>query len=192
MAGHSSPLTLRCLIATNSKLCQPQFDAPVTKPPPPFMPPFMHLALFQPDMAGNAGTIIRLAACFAVPLDIVMPCGFPASDRQLRRAAMDYGAQADITRHANADSFFAARAAESSRIVLLTSHGDCALPDARFEPGDTLLLGSESAGVPEDVHQRAGLRVRIPMASGFRSLNIAVAAGIALGEALRQTGQYPR
>lgn len=152
----------------------------------------MRVALFQPDIAGNVGTIIRLTACFSVPLDIIMPCGFPASDRQLKRAAMDYGGHAEVRRHASADAFFAARAQEGGRMVLLTSRGDSPLPDARFEPGDTLLLGSESAGVPDPVHDRADLRVRIPMADGFRSLNIAVAAGIALGEALRQTGLYPR
>ena len=156
------------------------------------MRPPMRVALFQPDIAGNVGTIIRLAACFSVPLDIVMPCGFPASDRQLKRAAMDYGGHADIRRHPNADAFFASCAKDGGRVVLLTSHGDTPLPDARFEPGDTLLLGSESAGVPEDVHARVDARIRIPMAEGFRSLNIAVAAGIALSEALRQTGLYPR
>lgn len=152
----------------------------------------MRIALFQPDIAGNVGTIIRLAACFAVPLDIIMPCGFPASDRQLRRAAMDYEAEADIVRHATANAFFKARARDGSRIVLLTSHGDTLLPDASFEPADTLLFGSESSGVPDDVRTHADQRVRIPMANGHRSLNIAVATGIALGEALRQTGQYPR
>lgn len=152
----------------------------------------MRLALHQPDIAGNVGTIMRLCACFAVPLDIVMPCGFPASDKQLKRSAMDYGAAADITSHASAQEFFAARQIAPARIVLLTSHGDIRLPEARFEAGDVLLLGSESAGVPPEVHDRADLRIRIPMAPGFRSLNIAVAAGIALGEALRQTGQYPQ
>lgn len=151
----------------------------------------MRLALYQPDIAGNVGTIIRLTACFGVPLDIVMPCGFPASDKQLRRAAMDYGDKADISRHENATAFFAAQEAVRRRIVLLTSHADVRLPEAVFRPSDTLLLGSESAGVPDDVHARAALRVKIPMAEGFRSLNIAVAAGIALAEALRQTGLYP-
>lgn len=151
----------------------------------------MRLALYQPDIAGNVGTIIRLTACFGVPLDIVMPCGFPASDKQLRRAAMDYGGNADISRHENASAFFTAHDAACRRIVLFTSHGDVRLPEAVFAPRDTLLLGSESAGVPGDVHARAALRVRIPMAEGFRSLNIAVAAGIALAEALRQTGLYP-
>ena len=151
----------------------------------------MRLALYQPDIAGNVGTIMRLCACFAVPLDIVMPCGFPFSDRQLKRAAMDYEGHADVTRHASAADFFDSRAAARSRIVLLTSRGSTALADAKLRADDTLLLGSESAGVPEDVHRRADLAVRIPMAPGFRSLNIAVAAGIALHEALRQTGQTP-
>lgn len=151
----------------------------------------MRLALYQPDIAGNVGTIIRLAACFGVPLDIVMPCGFPASDRQLRRAAMDYAHAAEIVRHANAEAFLADQTAKGRRIVLLTSRGDTPLQRAAFTPADTLLLGSESAGVPDDMHDRADLRVRIPMATGFRSLNIAVAAGIALGEALRQTGLFP-
>ncbi|MPT49309.1 MAG: tRNA (cytidine(34)-2'-O)-methyltransferase [Sphingobium sp.] len=152
----------------------------------------MRIALHQPDIAGNVGTIIRLAACFSVPLDIIMPCGFPASDRQLQRAAMDYGASADINRHLNADAFFNACAQQQRRIVLLTSHGATRLPEMTFTPQDVILLGSESAGVPDDVHDRADARVRIPMAAGFRSLNIAVSAGIALGEALRQTGCYPQ
>ena len=152
----------------------------------------MRVALYQPDIAGNVGTIIRLAACFSVPLDIILPCGFPASDRQLRRAAMDYGVAAPIERHVNVESFLAAQADGDRRIVLLTSRGDTPLPRAAFSPLDTLLLGSESAGVPDELHARADLRVRIPMASGCRSLNIAVAAGIALGEALRQTGLFPR
>ncbi len=151
----------------------------------------MRIALYQPDIAGNVGTIMRLAACFSTPLDIIMPCGFPASDKQLRRAAMDYGDQAETVRHANADAFFDAQREAGSRIVLLTSSGTCALHEAEFQAEDTLLLGSESAGVPPEVHARVAKRVRIPMTAGFRSLNIAVAAGIALHEAMRQTGTLP-
>lgn len=151
----------------------------------------MRIALYQPDIAGNVGTIMRLAACFSVPLDIIMPCGFPASDKQLRRAAMDYAESADITSYANGDAFFAEQSRIGSRIVLLTSKGDALLHQAKFEAQDTLLLGSESAGVPDDVHARADLSIRIPMGEGFRSLNIAVAAGIALHEAMRQTGALP-
>jgi tRNA (cytidine/uridine-2'-O-)-methyltransferase len=151
----------------------------------------MRLALYQPDIAGNVGTIMRLCACFDVPLDIIMPCGFPLSDRQLKRSAMDYGAATDVTRHASAEDFFVTSKAHT-RIVLLTSHGETTLSEALFRASDTILLGSEGAGVPDDVHERADLRVRIPMQAGFRSLNIAVAAGIALHEALRQTGMMPQ
>lgn len=175
-----------------SRIASRNFDQWVTKFHGPTIGQAMQLALFQPDIAGNVGTIIRLAACFSVPVDIIMPCGFPASDKQLKRAAMDYAGGARLTRHAHADAFFAEREAAASRIVLLTSQGGTLLPDMRFEANDTLLLGSESAGVPQEVHDRARERVRIPMAAGFRSLNIAVAAGIALSEALRQTGQYPQ
>lgn len=151
----------------------------------------MRIALYQPDIAGNVGTIIRLAACFSVPLDIIMPCGFPASDKQLRRAAMDYGDSMNLNRHASTELFFAESEKMHSRVVLLTSKGETLLHEASFRADDTLLLGSESAGVPDDVHNRVPLRIRIPMGQGFRSLNIAVAAGIALHEAMRQTGTLP-
>ena len=151
----------------------------------------MRIALYQPDIAGNTGTIIRLAACFGVPVDIIEPCGFPFSDRQLKRSAMDYAQAAQVERRPNFEAFAQAMQQGGHRIVLLTSQGDVRLPDAEFQAGDVLLLGSEGAGVPDEVHQYAGLRVRIPMRSGLRSLNIAVAAGIALGEALRQKGLYP-
>lgn len=146
------------------------------------------LALFQPDQAGNVGTIIRLAACMAVPLDIVEPCGFPWSDRALRRAGMDYAETAAVTRHADWDAF---RTARDGRIVLFTTRGGVRMDEARFAPGDILLMGSESSGAPDFVHAAAALRVRIPQTAGTRSLNIAVAAGIALAEALRQTKGWP-
>ncbi|MFL6844288.1 MAG: tRNA (cytidine(34)-2'-O)-methyltransferase [Allosphingosinicella sp.] len=148
----------------------------------------MRLALFQPDQAGNVGTIIRLAACLAVPLDIVEPCGFPFSDRALKRAGMDYAELAAVTRHSGWAAF---EAVLPGRLILLTTAGGTPLPQARFEPGDTLLFGAESRGVPEAVHRRAELRVRIPQAPGTRSLNLAVAVGIAAAEALRQTAQWP-
>lgn len=151
----------------------------------------MRLALYQPDIAGNTGTIIRLCACFGVAVDIIEPCGFPFSDKQLKRSAMDYAAAADICRRPNYASFMDAMAQGGHRVVLLTSKGGIRLTEAQFHPADVLLLGSEGAGVPKAVHDEAALRVRIPMRQGFRSLNIAVAAGIALGEALRQTGLYP-
>lgn len=149
----------------------------------------MRLALHQPDQAGNVGTILRLAACLAVPVDIIEPCGFPFSDRALKRAGMDYAEMAAAARHSGWEAF---EARLKGRLVLFTTAGDALpLPDARFEPGDTLLFGSESRGAPAAVHKRADLRVRIPQAAGTRSLNLAVAAGIGLGEALRQTGAWP-
>jgi len=151
----------------------------------------MRIALYQPDIAGNVGTILRLAACWQVGVDIILPCGFPASDAQLRRAAMDYGAAADVTRHADFEAFSAVRLIDDARLIALTSGGDASLYDARFEPNDILLMGRESAGLPPELHDRAAMRVRIPMAEGFRSLNLAVASGIALGEAMRQTALFP-
>jgi len=148
----------------------------------------MRLALFQPDQAGNVGTILRTCACLNVPVDIVLPCGFPWSDRGLKRAGMDYAEQAVVTAHADWAAFLAQA---EGRLVLLTTAGGMRLDEAQFQANDILLMGSESAGVPEHVHARAGLRVRIPQAAGTRSLNIAVAAGIALGEALRQTNGWP-
>jgi len=149
----------------------------------------MRLALFQPDQAGNVGALVRLSSCLAVPLDIVLPCGFALSDRTLKRAAMDYAASADVSLHANWTAF---RAARPGRLVLLTTSAPLALPDARFAPGDILLVGSESAGVPADLHDEVELGVRIPQAPGTRSLNIVAAASIALSEALRQTKGWPR
>jgi tRNA (cytidine/uridine-2'-O-)-methyltransferase len=148
----------------------------------------MRIALFQPDIAGNVGTILRLGACLGVPVDLIEPMGFPWSDRALARAGMDYAAQAEVRRHADWEAF---AAQVPGRIVLLTTRGGTRLDEARFVPGDTLLLGSESAGAPDFVHARADLALRIPLAPGFRSLNVAIAAGIALGEALRQTGGWP-
>jgi tRNA (cytidine/uridine-2'-O-)-methyltransferase len=144
----------------------------------------MRLALYQPDQAGNVGTILRTAACFGVPVDLIEPCGFPFSDRALKRAGMDYAEMAEVTRHADWAAFEAGLA---GRLVLFTTALD-ALPlsEARFEPGDTLLFGSESRGAPAEVHERAEVRVRIPQIEGTRSLNLAVAVGIGLAQALRQ------
>jgi tRNA (cytidine/uridine-2'-O-)-methyltransferase len=151
----------------------------------------MRIALYQPEIAGNVGAILRLAACFAVPVDIIMPTGFAFSDSRLKRAAMDYGQAADVTRHANFEAFDTWRRQAGRRIVLMSSKGAARLPDMRFLADDIVLMGSESAGVPDDVHALADARVRIPMAPGFRSLNIAVSAGIAVAEALRQTESFP-
>ncbi|SNS41301.1 tRNA (cytidine(34)-2'-O)-methyltransferase [Sphingopyxis indica] len=147
----------------------------------------MDLALFQPDIAGNVGTTLRTVACFGVAAHIVEPCGFPFSDGALKRAGMDYAARANVRRHAGWDAFRAWSAAAGKRIVLLTTAGATPLPAFAFTPDDMLLFGSESSGVPAHVHAAADARVAIPMQPGFRSLNVAVAAGIALAEALRQT-----
>ena len=148
----------------------------------------MRIALYQPDQAGNVGTILRTGACFGIGVDIVEPCGFPFSDRALKRAGMDYAEMAQVVRHAGWEAF---AAGAKGRIVLFTTRGATPLPSARFEPGDILLFGSESRGVPEAVHARAEARVRIPQAAGTRSLNLAVAVGIGAAEALRQTAGWP-
>lgn len=148
----------------------------------------MRIALFQPDIAGNVGTILRMAACFGLPVDIIEPCGFPFSDRRLKRAGMDYAAAAEVARHADWNAFLDS---SPGRLVLLTVSGGTALPDAAFTPDDVILAGSETSGVTREVHDAAAMQIRIPMREGFRSLNVAMALGIALGEAIRQTGEWP-
>ncbi len=148
----------------------------------------MRIALHQPEIAGNVGAILRLGACLGAGVDIIEPTGFAWSDKQLARSGMDYVGHVDIRRHADWDAFLASA---PGRIVLLTTRGAERIDHARFHPDDVLLMGSEGSGVPEAVHARADLRVLIPLAAGMRSLNVAVAAGIALSEALRQTGGYP-
>jgi tRNA (cytidine/uridine-2'-O-)-methyltransferase len=148
----------------------------------------MRLALYEPDIPQNLGAFIRLAACVGTPLDIIEPCGFPVDDRRIRRAAMDYVDLARLRRHASWTAFRRDRA--PGRLVLLTTTGATSLPQARFEPDDTLLIGRESAGVPIEVHDAADLRVRVPMQKGARSLNVALAAAMVLSEALRQTDGY--
>jgi tRNA (cytidine/uridine-2'-O-)-methyltransferase len=149
----------------------------------------MRIALFQPDIPGNVGAILRLAACFAVPVDIIDPCGFPFSDKRMRRSGMDYADHVDLVRHPDWDAFIAST--NGARILLLSSSGDARLPDVAFRTDDILLFGSESAGVPDWVREQVGGAVRIPMRTGLRSLNLAVSAGIAVSEALRQTKGYP-
>lgn len=151
----------------------------------------MEIALFQPDIAGNVGTTLRTAACFDVPAHIIEPCGFPFSDAALKRAGMDYATRANVRRHADWTGFQAWSADAGLRLVLLTTGGATPLPGFSFTAGDILLLGAESSGVPPHVHDAADARVAIPMQAGFRSLNVAVAAGIALAEALRQTKGFP-
>jgi tRNA (cytidine/uridine-2'-O-)-methyltransferase len=149
----------------------------------------MRLALYQPDIPQNTGAILRLAACLGVAVDVIEPCGFVFDDRKLRRAGMDYLKLVAMRRHGSWDGFLAARG--PGRLVLLTTRGDTPYQRFRFRPEDTLILGRESAGVPPEVHAAAEARLRIPMVRGARSLNVAVAAAIVLGEALRQTEALP-
>ena len=151
----------------------------------------MRLALYQPDIPQNTGTILRLAACLGVPADIIGPTGFDMTDRSLRRAGLDYLKHVDLTRHESFLAFQAARARSPGRLIVLTSHAPSSHLQFVFDAADTLLLGRESAGVPETVHAAADARIRIPMQPGLRSLNIAVAAALVLGEALRQTNGFP-
>ena len=148
----------------------------------------MRIALFEPDIPQNLGAFIRLSACLGVALDIVEPCGFPLDDKRIRRAAMDYYDLARITRHASWAAF--CRDRPPGRLVLLTTKGAQTFPEVAFEPSDTLLLGRESAGVPDDVHDAADLRLRVPLQKGARSLNVALAASMVLSEALRQTSGF--
>jgi tRNA (cytidine/uridine-2'-O-)-methyltransferase len=150
----------------------------------------LRLALYQPDIPQNTGAMMRLAACMGVPLDIIEPCGFILDDRRLRRAGMDYIDHLEMKRHVSWDRFVndATRAEMNvGRLVLLTTRASVPYLDFTFRPGDTLLMGSESAGVPSEVADAADARIRIPMKPGLRSLNVALAAAMVLGEALRQT-----
>lgn len=151
----------------------------------------MRLVLYQPDIAQNAGTLFRLAACLGVAVDVIEPCGFHLDDRRLRRAALDYLDALDLTRHVSWEAFQAGfsrdSGADGGRLVLLTTQGDLPYTDFAFRPADSLMLGRESAGVPEEVHQAADARLRIAMRPGLRSINVALAGAMVLGEALRQT-----
>jgi tRNA (cytidine/uridine-2'-O-)-methyltransferase len=151
----------------------------------------MRLALYEPDIPQNTGTILRLAACLAVPVDLIAPASFDMTDRALRRAALDYLSHVEIERHADFAAFLSAHRLRASRLLLLTTHASRLYADFSFRPGDTLLLGRESAGVPDAVHRVADARLRIPVRAGLRSLNVAVATAMVLGEALRQTGGFP-
>lgn len=151
----------------------------------------MRLALYQPDIPQNAGTLLRMAACLAVGVDVIGPTGFDMTDRSLRRAGLDYLDRVEITRHVDWQAFEIDSKSSGRRLVLATTRGAVPHLEARYRPDDVLLLGRESAGVPDHVHAAAELRVRIPLAPGLRSLNIAVAGAIILGEALRQTVGFP-
>jgi tRNA (cytidine/uridine-2'-O-)-methyltransferase len=150
----------------------------------------MRLALFQPDIPQNLGAAVRLGACLGVPVDVIEPCGFPLSDRAVRRAAMDYAEQAEIVRHASWTRFREAPAPASGRLLLFTTRGAAPFHQFQYRSDDVLLFGRESAGVPDEVHQAADVRLFIPLVAGARSLNLVNAAAMALGEALRQTGGF--
>jgi tRNA (cytidine/uridine-2'-O-)-methyltransferase len=146
----------------------------------------MRLALYQPDIAQNAASLIRLGACLGVAVDIIEPCGFLFTDKGFRRAGMDYLEMASVTRHASWEAF-----RPGGRLVLLTTKADQAYTRFAFAPDDVILLGRESAGVPEEVHHAAHARLCIPLRPGLRSINVAQAAAMVLGEALRQTDGFP-
>jgi tRNA (cytidine/uridine-2'-O-)-methyltransferase len=148
----------------------------------------MRLALFQPDIPQNLGAALRLGACLGVPIDVIEPCGFPLSDRAVRRAALDYMGKAEVVRHAGWGEFLARR---EGRLLLFTTRGALPFQTFRFEASDILLFGRESAGAPEEVHAAADARLCIPLVAGARSLNVVVAAAMALGEGLRQTNGFP-
>jgi tRNA (cytidine/uridine-2'-O-)-methyltransferase len=149
----------------------------------------VRLALYEPDIPQNAGSLMRLGACLGVGIDVIEPCGFLLLDRNFRRAGMDYLKSADIRRH---ESWARFHAGLGSRLVLLTTQGAMAYTDFAFAPDDTLLVGRESAGVPQSVHDAADARLVIPLRPGLRSLNVAQSAAMVLGEALRQTRLFPK
>lgn len=147
----------------------------------------MRIALYEPDIPQNTGTILRLAACFGLGVDIVGPPGFALEDGRMRRAGMDYLDRVDMRRHADWAAF---RAAAAGRLLLFTTQGDASYLDFAYRAGDTLLFGRESGGVPPAVHEAADARLAIPLRPGLRSLNLAVAVAMATGEALRQSGGF--
>jgi len=146
-------------------------------------------ALFEPDIPQNTGNLIRTGACFGMQVHVIEPCGFALSDSRMRRAGMDYAERAALVRHASWQAFKDMEFA--GRTVLLSTKADILLQDFSFQPGDILLLGRESAGVPDHVHDGADARVKLPMADGLRSMNVAVAGAVAAFEALRQLQALP-
>ncbi|ULR46730.1 tRNA (cytidine(34)-2'-O)-methyltransferase [Rhizobium sp. K102] len=147
----------------------------------------LRLALYQPDIPGNTGTILRLAACLGFAVDLIEPAGFDVSDRNLKRSGMDYIAAAALTRHVSWDRFEAWRAKTGRRLILASTKAADRYTDFTFRSDDILLLGRESAGVPDHVHEKADARILIPMVEGQRSINVAVSAAMIIGEAMRQT-----
>jgi len=151
----------------------------------------LRCVLYQPDIPQNTGSVIRTATCFGVGMDLVEPMGFVWDEKRIRRAGMDYLEHADVVRHASWQAYRTTQPADS-RLVLLTTQGAERLDEFRFQPGDRLLFGRESAGVPPDVHQAADARVIIPMVPAMRSINVAVSVGIVMAEALRQLDAWPK
>ena len=152
----------------------------------------MRLALYQPDIPPNTGTLRRLGACLGIPIDVIEPCGFPFSDRSFRRAALDYLEHAEYARHVSWEAFHdVLREHPDARLILLTTKVDMRYVDFRFKPNDTLMVGRETAGVEDKIHQAADARIRIPMVPGARSINVAIAAAMVLGEAIRQVEGFP-
>ncbi|MDA0305592.1 MAG: tRNA (cytidine(34)-2'-O)-methyltransferase [Proteobacteria bacterium] len=149
----------------------------------------IRLALYQPDIPQNTGACMRTAACLGVGVDIIGPAGFALSDKQMRRAGMDYLDRLDWTNHVSWQTF---QAQHLGRLVLLTTKAETSYIDFAFAPGDTLLAGRESAGVPDDVQAAADAKILVPMLAGMRSLNVAASLAMVLGEALRQTGAFPK
>ncbi len=158
-------------------------DSPIQSP---------SIALYQPDIPQNTGTILRLGACLGLPIEVIEPCGFALSDRTLRRAGMDYLDSANLIRHMNYEAFDAQRRDQGRRLILMTTHAASPYTDFRFAPTDVILFGRESAGVPDDIHNSADHRLLIPMQPGQRSLNLAVSAAMIAGEVLRQLDQFAK
>lgn len=151
----------------------------------------LRLALYQPDIPQNAGTMLRMAACLGLAVELIEPTGFDASDRNFRRAGLDYLDHLDLTRHVSWGAFESWRLSQGLRLVLATTRAALPYTDLGFRRDDVILVGRESAGVPDEVHRAAGACVTIPMRAGLRSLNVAVSAAMILGEALRQTALFP-
>lgn len=150
----------------------------------------MRIALYEPEIAGNVGAVLRLGACLGVPVDLIEPLGFVWDDARVRRTAMDYIDHVRVTRHADWASFHTSIG--TARLVLLTTKGSISAYAFTFRPDDILLFGKESAGAPPHVHEACAGRIRLPMQRDVRSLNLAMSAGLAVGEALRQTGGLPK
>lgn len=152
----------------------------------------MRLALYQPDIPQNLGAALRLCACLGVALDVIEPCGFPLTDAAMKRAALDYGDKAKVSRHASLAAFRSAPEREAGRLVLIETDGAVSFQDFAFSTGDTLILGRESAGSSAELYEAAQVSLRIPMAAGLRSLNVVTAGAVVLSEAMRQTGAWEK